>query len=89
MAKIGVVCSILLAATIGTWLGISGADESKTEKSGAQLWAQDCARCHNMRSRSEFNHVQWRIIVHHMRSKGLYLTDAETKKIVDFLQAGN
>ncbi|GEM_PF-6071459 len=42
-----------------------------------------------MRSRSEFNHVQWRIIVHHMRTKGFYLTNGETKKIVEFLQSGN
>jgi cytochrome c1 len=89
MAKAVAVCSILAAATIGTWLGTAGAADPKTEKSGAQLWADNCARCHNMRSRSELNHVQWKIIVHHMRGKGLYLTDAETKKIVEFLQSGN
>src|SRR5438067_6451122 len=37
------------------------------EKSGAQLWADNCQRCHNMQQPDRFSDSQWDAIVHHMR----------------------
>lgn len=33
----------------------------------AELWAAHCARCHNLRQRTEFSPAQWAVVVNHMR----------------------
>ncbi|HWB23867.1 MAG TPA: cytochrome c [Chitinophagaceae bacterium] len=57
-------------------------------KSGAQLWAENCQRCHNTPSPSSFSHEQWETIGMHMQSRAL-LTDDERDKIVTFLKQAN
>ncbi|HZL36288.1 MAG TPA: hypothetical protein VFC78_13300 [Tepidisphaeraceae bacterium] len=59
-----------------------------SQKTGAQLWAENCARCHNMRSPQSFSSAQWQTIVMHMRSRA-DLTGPETRKITAFLQASH
>jgi hypothetical protein len=54
-------------------------------KTGAQLWAENCQRCHNTPSPSTFSAEQWETIGLHMQSRAL-LTNAERDKIVDFLK---
>ena len=53
-------------------------------KSGAQLWAENCQRCHNTPSSNSFSHEQWVTIGMHMQTRAL-LTDKEREKIVAFL----
>lgn len=57
-------------------------------KGGAQLWAENCNRCHNSRSPSERSDVQWGVIAHHMRLQAT-LTGEEYRKILEFLRASN
>ena len=54
-------------------------------KSGAQLWAENCQRCHNTPSPSTFSAEKWETIGMHMQSRAL-LTDKERDKIVAFLK---
>ncbi len=54
-------------------------------KSGAQLWAENCQRCHNTPSPSTFSPEKWETIGMHMQSRAL-LTDRERDKIVEFLK---
>jgi hypothetical protein len=54
-------------------------------KSGAQLWAENCQRCHNTPSPSTFSPEQWETVGLHMQSRAL-LTDDEKNKIVAFLK---
>jgi hypothetical protein len=56
------------------------------DKTGAQLWADNCMRCHNGRPPQEFSAKQWEAIVHHMRLRA-DLTGEETRKITAFLQS--
>jgi len=56
--------------------------------SGAQLWAENCARCHNFRSPTTYSDGQWRIAGHHMRLRA-NLTAEQERKIVEFMQASN
>jgi hypothetical protein len=56
-----------------------------TAKSGAQLWAENCQRCHNTPSPSTFSPEQWETVGLHMQSRAL-LTDTEKNKIVEFLK---
>ncbi len=54
-------------------------------KTGAQLWAENCQRCHNTPSPSSFSSEQWETIGLHMQSRAL-ITEIEKDKIVDFLK---
>ncbi|CAN5565971.1 hypothetical protein BH10PLA1_BH10PLA1_02020 [soil metagenome] len=58
------------------------------ERGGAQLWAENCTRCHNAPSPERFSDAQWAVIVHHMRLRA-DLTGDEQRKITEFLQASN
>jgi hypothetical protein len=62
--------------------------ESITMKSGAQLWGENCIRCHNVADPHTFSDDQWDAATEHMRQKAL-LTDVEITKIRDFLKTAN
>jgi hypothetical protein len=59
-----------------------------TEASGAQLWADNCSRCHNIRPLQSYSDAQWEAVVMHMRLRA-DLTGPEQRKITAFLQASN
>lgn len=67
----------------------TGCAESKqvAAKSGVQLWAENCQRCHNAPSPNSFSASQWETIGMHMQSRAL-LTENEKNKIIAFLQSG-
>ena len=54
-------------------------------KSGAQLWAENCQRCHNTPSPTSFSGEQWTTMGMHMQTRAL-ITEKERDKIVEFLQ---
>jgi cytochrome c1 len=58
------------------------------EKGGAQLWAENCSRCHNMRPPQSYSDAQWHAVVHHMRLRA-NLTGEEARSITAFLQASH
>ena len=57
-------------------------------KSGAQLWGENCLRCHNNPSPETFSDVEWDVAVMHMRIRA-NLTDEEAQKIAKFLKTAN
>ncbi len=57
-----------------------------TDKSGSQLWSENCRRCHNSPPSSAFSNSQWEIVNTHMRQRAM-LNEDEYKKVLDFLQA--
>jgi len=78
----------LLVLMIGSMILILNsctASQKISMKSGAQLWSENCQRCHNTPSPSAFSHEQWETIGMHMQSRAL-LTDVEKNKIVEFLK---
>jgi hypothetical protein len=54
---------------------------------GAQLWADTCGRCHNLRSPSSYSRAQWDAVVAHMRIR-CTLTGEDARAILAFLKAG-
>lgn len=64
------------------------ADAKPTGKGGAQLWAENCVRCHNIRSPSTYSDAEWEVSMHHMRIRG-NLTAEEHKKVLEFLKSAN
>jgi mono/diheme cytochrome c family protein len=59
-----------------------------TDKGGAQLWAQNCSRCHNIRPPQSYSDSQWQAITHHMRLRA-NLTGPEARAITEFLQSSD
>ena len=57
-------------------------------KSGAQLWGENCNRCHNAPDPSTYSDDQWDVVVEHMRQKAL-LTDVEIAKVREFMKTAN
>ena len=81
------ILSILVVAigSMMTLLNGCTASQKISMKSGAQLWSENCQRCHNTPSPSTFSPEQWETIGMHMQSRAL-LTDKERDKIVAFLK---
>jgi hypothetical protein len=61
------------------------ASQQISSKSGAQLWAENCQRCHNTPSPATYSPEQWETVGLHMQSRAL-ITDEERTKIVEFLK---
>lgn len=77
------------ALALGLWGCASAGSDTKTAQKGpAQLWAENCTRCHNGRPPGEFSDSQWDVIAHHMRVRA-NLTAEEHRQILAFLKASN
>ena len=86
----GTAIVFFLAALTWLVIGCSTAGNSASTASGqggAQLWAQNCQRCHNTRSPSTYNDAQWEVALMHMRVRA-NLTPEEHKQILAFLKSG-
>jgi hypothetical protein len=86
---------IIISCVAVSWLiGCAGNKQSggvaagTTEKGGAQLWAENCQRCHTMRSPSEYSGAKLEVVMQHMRVIA-NLTPEEHKQIVEFLKSGS
>ena len=64
------------------------AEAKSSGKGGAQLWTENCIRCHNIRSPSTYSDAEWEVAMHHMRIRA-NLTAEEHKKILEFLKSAN
>lgn len=78
----------IITSLILFFFSMSGyADQPNSDYAeGAHLWANNCARCHNLRSPSEFTPEQWHTIMLHMRIQG-GLMGQDARKIYAFLTA--
>lgn len=57
-------------------------------ETGAQIWSENCMRCHQLRSPAQYNAAQWGVIVQYMRLKA-GLTGEQAKKVLAFLQSAS
>jgi len=89
MKKFKIIFLLLIFGIITLTLVIScKTPQAILDKSGAQLWGENCARCHNTPSPAAYSDDQWDIIAAHMKVKA-GLTDKEIKKITTFLKSAN
>jgi len=81
-----ILICLLGASAVMFAILLNGCAESQkvAAKSGAQLWAENCQRCHNTPSPSTFSHEQWVTVGMHMQTRA-QLTQQEKDKIVAFL----
>src|SRR5207249_2750184 len=63
------IISMLAISAMIIAIAISGCAISQTikDKSGAQLWGENCNRCHNSPSMEQYGKEQWEVIGTHMR----------------------
>ena len=85
--QINILVVFILITIIGT-ISISSCKVSQKvmDKSGTQLWGENCGRCHNSPGPGEFNNANWDIIGTHMRVR-TNITETEEKKIVEYLKS--
>lgn len=83
------LAALALSAIIGFALlaGCAG-NMKQANKPGAQLWGENCGRCHNIRPITSLDDSHWEVVVQHMRTRAL-LTEDEAIKITEFLKASN
>lgn len=82
------VATVIIASTIVA----TGADGKKTDKpkerTGTELYAINCSRCHAERYPRERTDAQWKTIMLHMRVRAQVAGD-DAKKILSYLQENN
>ncbi|HEY0455656.1 MAG TPA: cytochrome c [Verrucomicrobiae bacterium] len=85
-------CSTPAAKNAGGTATAAQPDGKKTaalaSHSGATLWAQACAHCHNIRSPDSYSNTQWDVILLHMRVRA-NLTPEEHRQILAFLKSAH
>ena len=82
---------VLLVVAVAGCGSSAGAPEPDTRpavarRGRAQMWAENCNRCHNARPASWYSQREWEVSMHHMQVRG-YLTGDETRAITEFFRA--
>jgi len=82
------VATLVACSNQGTTTTDSEPISAIPQPSGAQLWANNCASCHNFRDPSSYSDKQWEIAGLHMRTRA-NLTGGDYRKILEFLKNSN
>ena len=90
MKKLTLIFSSLVAG-IGITIIINGcaATQTVTAKSGAQIWGENCLRCHNAPDPADYSDQEWEAVGTHMKLRANSLTEPEINKVVEFLKSAN
>lgn len=86
MKKIIIITTTTITIVIASVMMNGCASTKMLDKGGAELWSENCIRCHSTPPPNSFTKEQWETIGMHMRVRAA-LTDDETKKITEFLQS--
>lgn len=88
--KSGSIATIALSALLTSGLATPAGPQPDPAAfaRGARAWAEQCARCHNMRDPRELRDDQWRAVVTHMRVRA-GLTGEQARDILRFLTESN
>lgn len=83
--KLGLITAFSFAIVLALTIVSCVASKKVANKSGAQLWGENCQHCHNIPTPTSFSPEQWETIGMHMQTRAL-ITEQERIKIVEFLQ---
>lgn len=86
MKKIIIILTIIIGIVIVSVMMNGCASAKLVDKVGAELWSENCVRCHSIPAPNAFTREQWETISMHMHVRA-GLTDDETKKITEFIQS--
>jgi hypothetical protein len=82
------VCAAVTLYILSFVTSCSSTSITASSRSGAQLWGENCMRCHNAPSPITFSDVEWEVAVPHMRIRA-NLTEIESEKILEFMKSAN
>jgi len=80
-----VIAGFLLVLALSLLDNSCTTTKKATDKSGAELWGQNCGRCHNAPGPGEFRNSNWDIVAQHMRVRA-NITGTDSDKIIAFLK---
>ena len=86
MKKIISITTIIISIVLASVIMNGCASTKLIDKGSAELWSENCIRCHSTPPPNAFTSEQWETIGMHMRVRA-GLTDDEIKKITEFLQS--
>jgi cytochrome c len=88
--KKNIIISVLTICITSLSFMLNGCSVSKAvaNKTGVQLWGENCARCHNAPGPGEFNNDNWEIVGKHMQIRA-NITGTDVDKIIEFLKSAN
>lgn len=78
--------SVLLVPAI--LLNSCSTSEKLSDRSGVQLWGENCSRCHSVPDPSAYSDYRWETVGTHMRIRA-NLTQYEETKIIEFIKTAN
>ena len=88
MKNSSIILLAVITITITSVLVQSCVSTKLAERGGAQLWGENCVRCHSTPPPNAFSSEQWETIGMHMRVRA-GLTDYEIKRITEFILSAN
>ena len=62
------------------------ANAAPAPKGRAQIWSENCQRCHNARPASWYSEREWEVAMHHMLVRGA-ITRHEHDAVMEFFRA--
>jgi len=87
--KIFGILALIISATLLSTVSCSAERATAVgQKSGAQLWGENCVRCHSIPSPSSYNDTDWDTIGLHMKVRA-NMTESEMDKVLEFLKSAN
>jgi cytochrome c553 len=81
-----IIVLFLLVISVSALISSCAVSQKVSDKTGTQLWGENCGRCHNAPGPGEFSDASWEIIGTHMRIRA-HITETEEKKIIDYLKS--
>ena len=90
-AGLAMVAGALYAVSIAFVVGADSKAEEQTakkERTGAELYQINCARCHTERYPTERTDAQWKTIMLHMRTRA-QIPAKDARAILKYLQENN
>ncbi len=88
MTKRIILLATLMFATVPMLVQSCAVRQDVYLKSGAQIWGENCIRCHNAASPGTFTDDEWDVISMHMQDRA-NLTEEEIEKVIEFLKSSN
>ncbi|HEY8658724.1 MAG TPA: cytochrome c [Hanamia sp.] len=82
------VLTIIVITLSSLLLNSCSVSKKVADKSGAQLWGENCSRCHNAPGPGEFNNDNWEVVGMHMQVR-TNIIKPDMDKIIDFLKSAN
>ncbi len=83
-----ILVSVFVIGTFLVFLNSCATTAGIAEKSGTQLWSENCVRCHSTPPSTAFSNTNWETASMHMEIRA-NLTAEESQKVLKFLQSAN